>query len=311
MSTLIELFTNIADAIRTKKGTTDKIKASDFPIEIRNLPSGGGSDYNTIMDVNGLSTNASTSSSSYVLNKLIKKAPNIDTSGWTSTAYMFYKCSKLEEIPILDTSKVTNMNYMFAECDSLSKINLNGLDTSSVTSMQGMFNNCPRLEEIDISNLDISKVTTLNSMFNYCIALSNIVWRNFDTSSATDITQMFANTQLTDIPKLNGVKITTLRNAFNGCSTLKNFEGIEDLGKAYTQKTENYYTYKFGLTSCTALTHESLINIINKLYDLNLTYDVANGGTLYGQTLEIGASNLLKLTEEEIAIATSKGWNVS
>ena len=31
---LVELFTSIADAIRTKKGTTDKIKAEDFPTEI-------------------------------------------------------------------------------------------------------------------------------------------------------------------------------------------------------------------------------------------------------------------------------------
>lgn len=37
---LVELFTSIADAIRTKKGTTDKIKAEDFPTEIEKIEGG-------------------------------------------------------------------------------------------------------------------------------------------------------------------------------------------------------------------------------------------------------------------------------
>jgi hypothetical protein len=53
------------------------------------------------------------------------------------------------------------------------------------------------------------------------------------------------------------------------------------------------------------------MNVINNLYDLNLTYDVANGGTLYTQKLTLGSTNLAKLTADEIAIATSKGWTVS
>ena len=53
------------------------------------------------------------------------------------------------------------------------------------------------------------------------------------------------------------------------------------------------------------------MNVINNLYDLNLTYDVANGGTLYAQSLVLGSTNMDKLTAEEIAIATAKGWNVT
>lgn len=52
------------------------------------------------------------------------------------------------------------------------------------------------------------------------------------------------------------------------------------------------------------------MDVINKLYDLNLTYDVANGGTLYTQVLSLGDTNKEKLTAEEIAIATNKGWTV-
>ena len=36
--------TSIADAVRTKGGTTDPIVVSDIPTAITNLPSGGGGD---------------------------------------------------------------------------------------------------------------------------------------------------------------------------------------------------------------------------------------------------------------------------
>jgi hypothetical protein len=39
--TLTQLFTNIANAIRAKKGTSETIKAEDFPAEINSIPSGG------------------------------------------------------------------------------------------------------------------------------------------------------------------------------------------------------------------------------------------------------------------------------
>lgn len=60
------------------------------------------------------------------------------------------------------------------------------------------------------------------------------------------------------------------------------------------------------MNAATGLTHESLMNIINNLYDLNLTYNVAGGGTLYTQKLVIGEENIAKLTADEIAIATAK-----
>ena len=84
-----------------------------------------------------------------------------------------------------------------------------------------------------------------------------------------------------------------------------------NLGKGYTQKTSNLNEYCCGLSFVSLLNHESLMDVINKLYDLNLTYDVANGGTLYTQQLMLGSTNLAKLTPEEIAIATNKGWTVS
>lgn len=42
MSALTDLFTAIANAIRTKTGSSAQIVASNFPTEIANIPSGRG-----------------------------------------------------------------------------------------------------------------------------------------------------------------------------------------------------------------------------------------------------------------------------
>ena len=151
----------------------------------------------------------------------------------------------------------------------------------------------------------------MNSMFNGCSSLTTIP--QFDTSNLTSMYNMFTDcSELTTIPQLDASKVNDINSTmFLNCTKLADFGGLKDLGKAYTRNTKNYAYYKLNLSSCTSLTHDSLINVINNLYDLNLTYDVANGGTLYTQSLVLGSTNKAKLTNEEIAIANSKGWTVS
>jgi hypothetical protein len=90
------------------------------------------------------------------------------------------------------------------------------------------------------------------------------------------------------------------------CSPLVNWNGIKNLGKAYTKESANWWDYTLAINGNGNLTYESLINILNNLYDLNLTYDVANGGTLYSQTIQLSRYSKDRLTAEEIAIATNK-----
>ena len=141
---------------------------------------------------------------------------------------------------------------------------------------------------------------------------------------------MFSSTSITEAPELDTHLNTTLKSTFQNCTKLKtmpeydcgnvtnlfwmfmnNFEltdcgGFKDLGKAYTQKVEYYSEYTLDIDGAGNLTRDSLLNIFNGLYDLNLTYDVANGGTLYSQKIELGKSNLGRLQAEDIAIATEK-----
>ena len=127
-----------------------------------------------------------------------------------------------------------------------------------------------------------------------------------DTSNVTNMSYMFSScTNLTTIPQLNGEKLTSVASTFVNCRSLENFNGIINLGQAYlTTQSANYYNYGLNLSACTNLTYDSLMNVINSLYDI-ATLGVKS------QQLILGDTNLAKLTEEEIAIATNKGWSVS
>ena len=208
----------------------------------------------------------------------------------TDTRYLFYGDSRINYLnEFLELcSDITNVSYMFTSCNKLKNLNLSSFNTSQVTNMSYMFNFCNNLINLDLSSLDTSKVTTMDYMFYYCNSLTNLNLNNLDMSKINSITVIFYS-----------------------CSQLTNLQFGSNLGKGYTKKSNNYGNYRLDLSFCTKLTHESLMSVINNLYDLNLTYDVANGGTLYTQSLVLGATNLAKLTSEEIAIATSKGWNVT
>ena len=289
---------------------------------------GKGND-NSVFDGNAVQTRTVTSNDNILNKMIIKLPPIINTSEWTTLDYVFYYCHSLEEIPELDTSNVTSMSCAFYDCKTIKTIPQ--LDISKVTAMQSTFSNCTQL--IEIPQLDTSKVTNFTNAFSGCSSLKKILLTNTDsatgmqsifyncnsleevsflnTSKVTSMTSMFQNCEkIADIQLLDATKVTSLANIFNGCTNLTNLGGLKDLGKAFTRTTAGYNYYKLDLSTCEKLTHESLMNVINNLYDLNETY-TALGKTLYRQSLVLGSVNMAKLTSNEIAIATNKGWDVS
>lgn len=226
--------------------------------------------------------------------------PQLNTSNVTAMERIFDKCSSLTTIPLLDTSKVTNMSYMFIDCSSLVTIPL--LDTSKVTDMFYMFYNCVSLTAIP--KLNTSNALNLGLIFGRCSSLATIP--QLETSNVKNMYSMFYGcSSLTSIPQLDASNVDMLENIFKGCSSLITIGGLKDLGKAYdTTKKANYSSYTLNLSYSNNLTHDSLINIINNLYD------IATKGC-NPQQLVLGETNLAKLTAEEIAIATNKGWSAS
>lgn len=242
------------------------------------------------------------SQTTFNLRHYAKEIPTIDTSNITSMGSAFQD-SDIEEIPLLNTSKVTNMENIFRNCSNLKSVPL--LDTSKVKNMGNMFFGCNSLETVPL--LNTTEVTDMQSMFRNCNKLKVIPELN--TSNVTNMQYMFQTcSELETVPLLDTGKSTNVYLMFRNCDNLKNLGGLKDLGKAYTRQSENYNAYSLDLINPN-LTAESLINIINNLYDLNLTYNVSGGGTLYKQKLTLG-DNKSKLSEEQIAIATNKGWNV-
>lgn len=217
-----------------------------------------------------------TTFTSHPLSAYIKKVPSVDTSKTTNFSYFFHQFNSITEIPFIDTSNGTNFNSMFANCKSLLRIP--ELNTHNMKTSEYMFQNCKEL--IYMPQLDTSNANIINAMFSEC-------------------------GKLTTIPLLNASKMTSINSAFYYCSNLTNFGGLENIGEAYsTTQSANYVYYQVDLSYSSRLTRESLLNVINNLYDIK-----TKGCNT--QKLVLGRSNLEKLTAEEIAIATEKGWTVS
>lgn len=185
-----------------------------------------------------------------------------DTSHLLDMSGMFTFCDNLATAPHLDTSNVTNMRYMFKGCTSLTTIPR--LGTSNVELMDYMFAGCTSLTTIP--RLSTSNVRSMGYMFYECSSLIAIPL--LDTSNVTDSGGTY--------------------RMFSGCRSLTNLGGFKNLQKS------------LDLTSCTNLTHESLMNVINNLARVNTS-----------PVLTLGGINLAKLTDDEIAIATDKGWVVN
>ena len=295
--TLGNFLTDVADAIREKKGTTDTILASNFDTEIASIE--GGVDINEYLSD---TITKGTSSSGGWVKTIIKLRSPLTVEG-TSAEYMFYGYS-LNELPQLDTSNVNRMDHMFSGCAKLTTIPQ--LDTSNVVNMDSMFYNCTNLTTIP--QLDTSNVFRMSYMFGSCTNLTTIP--QIDTSNVTIMDYTFYNcSNLTTIPQLNGEKLTDIVSAFNGCKSLENFNGIINLGQAYSTSTSaNSNYYKLILSDSTKLTEQSIINILNNLYDIK-----TKGCNT--QQVILGATNLAKLTSTEgqaaLTNATAKGWTIS
>lgn len=137
------------------------------------------------------------------------------------------------------------------------------------------------------------------------------------TANATSTQYMYSNTKFTHIGIVDLSKATTTDYTFQSSKVLHTIDEI--IFSTTTVPKSTMFTYcsalenvtfsgviaKSGLnmTSCTKLTHDSLMSLINSLADY------AGSGTTY--TVTLGATNLDKLTDAEKAIATQKGWTLA
>ena len=97
----------------------------------------------------------------------------------------------------------------------------------------------------------------------------------------------FANCfALEDVPAIDCANVTSMTGIFNNSTLLSSI------------KMTNI-SVSFDISASTKFTESALVEILNNLANVTST-----------QTLTMGSTNLAKLTDEEKAIATGKGWTL-
>ena len=191
------------------------------------------------------------------------------------------------------TKEVTSMKSYFeagGKCAYSNVTSFNDIikynDTSNVTDMKNMFYNCTSLTSIP--QLDTSNAANMSYMFGICKSLTSIP--QLDTSNAANMENMFYNcTSLTSIPQLDTSNAVNMSYMFKYCSNLTSI------------KMKNMKV-SFDISASTKFTREALLEIITNCFDLTTLNKTA--------TLTMGSTNLAKLTDEDKAIATAKGWTL-
>ena len=222
----------------------------------------------------------------------------LNTSNVVDMSYMFYGVTlDSGTLPLYDTSKVTDMSYMFAHLTARNNLNpptIPKYNTSNVTNMSYMFAGCSSKSCI-LPNpfFDTSNVVNMSYMFSTYIPLEGYYNNGyseipiFNTTKVTNISYMFYhNSELLIIPAFDFSNVTDANAAFGNCKNLEQFlpTGLK---------------VSFYLSDSTKLTREALVVVLNNL-----------GTPTSTQTLTLGSTNLAKLTEEDIAIATEKNWTL-
>lgn len=213
----------------------------------------------------------------------------------------FGNCRNLKEIDI----STWNMNYtnnisnMFTVCYMLEKVSLpdNIGSGGLLTTSSSMFNNCYSIKSIDLSKIDFSKMQTLNTMCNMCFQLEEIIpptttpVGTSDTNAFSSIGQ-YSMIRTLDLSWLDASKFTNATAQVNDIVKqtfyLKELYPPTNISKAFTVNTSPN------------LSRESLLRIVDNLLNVSVA-----------TTLSLGPVNLSKLTVEEVALITGKGWTVA
>lgn len=238
------------------------------------------------------------------LNSFIDKyATNII---WPENMTEFFSGDKSKRIWVLEmnpnTANCTNMSYLFGFCSNLESVPV--FDTSNATNLNGLFYECSALKSIP--NINTSKATDISYAFSGCSQITTIP--NIDTSLVQNMSGLFSNcNKLISVPALDATHVTNISDIFNNTFSVINIGGFINLGQSYeTDKETGWpdYTLTLAQTDSSETTHDSLMNIINNLYNIKSKGCKA-------QKLIMSQTDYNKLTAEEIAIATNKGWTVT
>lgn len=214
-----------------------------------------------------------------IINRSIQtiEIPSVSSIG----AYAFFGCTKLTSVTLPDS--VTSIGESaFYDCNSLTSVTIpNSVKIIGTRA----FHTCSSLTSVTIGN---SVATVGYAAFQYCSSLTSI-----EIPDSVKIIGMFAFqycTSLTSVTLPNSV--TSIGDeAFQYCKNLENVT------------FENGFNCSgLNLSASTKFSVDTMIAMFNALAD-------RTGLSAY--TLTLGNTNLAKLSNEQIAIATEKNWTLA
>ena len=243
---------------------------------------------------------------------------------------VFDGCTSLTNLAncVCNWYRVNNFYRTFANCSGLQD-----LDTLKSLSpcVEGMFAGCSNLTSL--GNFSASNINLMNNMFRDCINLrqvNNLYLSNYSSIGASRIDNAFVNCiSLTDLqpftfttaflmnngePCMFGSYNAVLNGSILPLSNLTNFGGLINYGISFNSyaRTANNARATLDIVAAPNLSYQSLQNVINGVYNLYTAYGIAEGGTLtYPQLIRMANTQYEKLTEDDIGILTSKGWNIT
>lgn len=269
----------------------------------------------------------------------------IDTSEVTTMSCMFQSCSRLESVDLsgLNTEKVTDMHHMFQYCSNLESANLSGLTNDNVTNMYQMFYGT-KVKFLNLTNFKTPNVTNMHQMFSWGSTGSprytTLDLTSFDTSKVTDMGNMFylnQNLQSIDLSSFNTSRVTDMSYMFCGCALISldvsnfNVSRVTDFNGAFMMNhaltTLNLSGWNITTSKCSEMFNEceSLTTVLGPItgikFYLDLHYSpLTNASAMVfinglaevteAKTITFKKTTYDTLTPEQIAVATSKGWNV-
>lgn len=215
---LTNFLTDVAVAIKDKKGITETITPANFDTEIASIETGGNS--YKIEDGRYF----------FYQGARLSELDNIAAvSAFKDCSSMFSQTRNKTTINVknLDMSHATKIDGMFQGCFELTNLDFSSWNTPNLTSMRGVFNGDSKLKTINFKNVDTSKVTDMSSLFLGCSALTNLDISTFNTSNTTSLAQMFSGCSALTALDLSGwdtSKVTNYEGTFMSCKNLQELD---------------------------------------------------------------------------------------
>lgn len=193
----------------------------------------------------------------------------------------YTKLNSMKEITITGSD---NAEYLFYRCPQLKKVEKIDLVNCGNLLFNRAFLGCCSLEDApEITGAE--SILEIESLFSECFNLKKVPVYAINAVESLD--SVFSDCfSLKQCPAWDIGNVTSAANIFLNCVSLEAVR-LKNIG------------CDLDISASTKFTAETLVEVMNNLK------------TLSGKTLTMGADNLAKLTVEQKAIATNKGWTLA